>query len=193
MFIKIFLTVIFLILNSYAYQLHGSIKGFPKKAPEVKNLITEEGKSFNFKTLKGKVVLMTYGYTQCPHVCPTITAFLKQITSILNEKGYKGKYVVIFVSVDPKFDTPERLKEYKISKHFDDFIFLTGTKKDLKKVWKDYNVYVKDKGVQEGARIIDHSAKVTIIDKNGYVREEFLSMYLPVDDIVQDVEYLIKE
>ncbi len=193
MFLKIFIIILFLFLNSFAFQLHGSTKGFPKKAPEIKNLITEEGKIFNFSNLKGKVILITYGYTQCPHVCPTITAFLKQITSILNEKGYKGKYTVVFISVDPKYDTPKRLKEYKKSKHFNDFIFLTGKEKDLEKVWKDFNVYVKDRGIQDGARIVDHSAKVTIVDKKGYIREEFISMYLPVDNIVQDVEFLINE
>ncbi len=190
--LNIFISLILFFSASFAFQLHGSTKGFPKKAPEINNLVTEENKPFNFESLKGKVILITYGYTQCPHVCPTITAFLKQITSILNEKGYKGKYTVLFISVDPEFDTPERLKHYKISKHFDDFIFLTGKKEDLKKVWKEYNVYVKDKGIVEGVRIVDHSAKVTIVDKEGFIREEFLSMYLPVDDIVKDVEYLIK-
>ncbi len=193
MLAKIVLSFLLLFVNSFAFQLHGSTKGFPKKAPEIKNLLTEENKPFDFSKLKGKVILITYGYTQCPHVCPTIIAFLKQITSTLNEKGYKGKYVVLFVSVDPKYDTPDRLKNYKKSKYLDDFIFLTGEEKDLKKVWKDYHVYVKDRGIQEGARIVDHSAKVTVVDKKGYIREEFISMYLPVDDIVKDVEYLIKE
>ncbi len=190
--LNIFISLILFFSASSAFQLHGSTKGFPKKAPGINNLITEENKPFNFESLKGKVILITYGYTQCPHVCPTITAFLKQITYILNEKGYKGKYTVLFISVDPEFDIPERLKHYKTSKHFDDFIFLTGKKEDLKKVWKEYNVYVKDKGIVEGVRIVDHSAKVTIVDKEGFIREEFLSMYLPVDDIVKDVEYLIK-
>ncbi len=193
MLFKTVLAFLFLFFDAFGFQLHGSTKGFPKKAPEIKNLITEEGKPFYFDELKGKVILVTYGYTQCPHVCPTITAFLKQVTSILNEKGYKGKYTVLFISVDPKYDTPDRLKNYKISKHLDDFIFLTGKKEDLKKVWKEYNVYVKDRGIQDGARIVDHSAKVTVIDKKGNIREEFISMYLPVDDIVKDVEILIKE
>jgi protein SCO1/2 len=190
----------FLIIG-FSKALEGSTKGFPKKAPEIKGLITDEGKPFKLEDFKGKVLIVTYGYTQCPHVCPTILAYLKQIESKLNEKGYKGKYQIIFISVNPKDDTVERLKKYKKEPGFDNFIFLTGSKEALEKVWKDYNVYVKDKGIMEMKhgnmvmkhRMIDHTAKVTIIDKNGYIKEEFLGMYLPVDKIVKDVEILIKE
>jgi len=200
---KFLLVLLALILNVQAFSdsLQGSTKGFPKKAPPIKNLITDEGKPFSLEDYKGKVLVVTYGYTQCPFVCPTITAFLKQIESELNEKGYKGKFKIIFISVDPKDDTVDRLHKYKIEKGFDEFIFLTGNAKDLSKVWKDYNVYVRDKGIMEMKhnghvmkhRMIDHTAKVTIIDKKGYIREEFLGMYLPTDKIVHDVIILINE
>jgi len=183
------------------YALEGSTKGFPKKAPEIKNLITDEGKPFSLKDLKGRVIILTYGYTHCPHVCPTILGFLKQIEEQLNSKGYKGKYKIVFISVDPKYDTVERLKKYKKQNEYEDFIFLTGKKEDLEKVWKKYKVFVRDRGMMEMKhgdmvmkhRMVDHTAKVTIIDKNGYIREEFLGMYLPVESIVKDVETLIKE
>jgi len=194
------LSLILLILH-FSYALQGSTKGFPKKTPEIKNLITDKGKTFNLEDYKGKILIITYGYTSCPHVCPTILAYLKQIEEKLNKDGYKGKYRIIFISVDPKQDTVERLKKYKKQHGFKEFIFLTGKEKDLKKVWKDYNVYVKDKGFMEMKhgnmimkhRMIDHTAKITVINKNGYIVEEFLGMYLPVDKIVKDAEYLIQE
>ncbi len=190
-----------LLLSFLSYALQGSTKGFPKKAPEIKGLITDEGKPFSLDQLKGKVVIMTYGYTQCPHVCPTILAYLEQVKEKLDKDGMKGKYKIVFVSVDPQHDTVQNLQKYKKEHGFDDFIFLTGSKEALQKVWKDYHVYVKDRGVMEMKhgdmvmkhRMIDHTAKVTIIDKKGNIREEFLGMYLPVDKIVQDVETLIKE
>ncbi len=198
--VKILLIVI-LILFKTTFALHGSIKGFPKKAPEINNLITEEGKQFSLKNLKGKVLIITYGYTSCPHVCPTITAFLKNIETELNKKGLKNKYKIIFITVDPKLDTQEKLKKYKQEKGFKDWIFLTGDKKALKKVWENYDVFVQDKGFMQMKhgnmtmkhRMINHTAKITIIDKNGYIIEEFKTMYLPVDEIVEDVEKLIKE
>ena len=196
---SLFLLLLLTFVSSYA--LEGSTKGFPKPAPQIKNLITDEGKPFSLSQLKGKVVILTYGYTHCPHVCPTILGFLNEVADKLNEKGYRGKYAIVFVSVDPKYDTVERLKKYKKMNEYDDFIFLTGKKEDLEKVWKDYKVFVKDRGIMEMKhgdmvmkhRMVDHTAKITIIDKNGNIREEFLGMYLPVDSIVKDVEELIKE
>ncbi len=186
---------------AFAFSLHGSTKGFPKKAPEIEGLLTDEGKPFSLKELKGKVILITYGYTQCPHVCPTITAFLKQVETQLNKKGYKDKYKIIFITVDPKDDTVEKLREYKKKRGFADWIFLTGDKEKLKKVWKNYGVYVKDKGIMEMKhqnhtmkhRMIDHTAKLTVINQKGEIVEEFKSMYLPVEDIVKDVSYLIEK
>jgi protein SCO1/2 len=199
---KVFLLMLGLIfVFAKTYALEGSTKGFPKKAPQINNLITDEGKPFSLDELKGKVVILTYGYTHCPHVCPTILGFLKQVKEQLNSKGYKDKYKIVFISVDPKYDTLERLKKYKKENEYEDFIFLTGKKKDLEKVWKDYKVFVKDRGIMEMKhgdmvmkhRMVDHTAKITIIDKKGYIREEFLGMYLLVESIVKDIETLIKE
>ncbi|HIE58907.1 MAG TPA: SCO family protein [Persephonella sp.] len=197
----IFFLFVLIVIFPKTYALEGSTKGFPKKAPEIKNLITDEGETFSLENLKDKVIILTYGYTHCPHVCPTILGFLKQVEEQLNLKGYKGKYKIVFISVDPKYDTVERLKKYKKQNEYEDFIFLTGKKDDLEKVWKKYKVFVRDRGMMEMKhgnmimkhRMVDHTAKVTIIDKNGYIREEFLGMYLPVESIVKDVESLIKE
>ncbi len=198
---KKFILLLVLLTFSLSFAFHGSTKGFPKKAPEIKGLITDEGKPFSLNSLKGKVLIITYGYTHCPHVCPTITAFLKQVESKLNKKGLKGRYKIIFITVDPKMDTVERLRQYKKEKGFNDWIFLTGDKKNLEKVWEDYDVFVQDKGIMEMKhgnmimkhRMINHTAKITIVDKNGNIVEEFKTMYLPVDQIVEDVEKLVKE
>lgn len=198
---KRFILIFTLIFVSFSFALHGSTKGFPKKAPDIKGLVTDEGTPFSLKELRGKVIIMTYGYTHCPHVCPTITAFLKQVESKLKRKGLEGKFKIVFITVDPEMDTVERLKEYKKEKGFNDWVFLTGDKKALKKVWRDYDVFVQDKGFMEMKhgkmvmkhRMINHTAKVTVIDKKGYIIEEFKTMYLPVEDIVEDVEKLIKE
>jgi len=197
----LFLSLILLFLVNLSKALEGSTKGFPRKAPEMKGLFTDKGKPFSLKKYKGKVLIITYGYTQCPHVCPTILSYLKQVENKLNEDGYKNKYQIIFVSVNPEDDTVERLKNYKKEHYLNNFIFLTGSKKALKKVWNNYNIYVKDKGTMTMKhnnmimkhRMIDHTAKITIIDKRMNIREEFLGMYLPVNKIVKDVEELIKE
>ncbi len=198
---SVLIITLFLLFKGYSYQLKGSTKGYPKKAPQIKGLIDDKGRSFSLEKFRGKVLLITYGYTSCPHVCPTITAFLKQVETQLDNKGFKGRYRIVFITVDPEDDTVERLRKYKKERGFNNWIFLTGSKESLKKVWKDYNVYVKDRGIMEMKhgenvmkhRMIDHTAKLTIVDKKGYIVEEFKSMYLPVEDIVEDVTYLIEK
>ncbi|MCX7760263.1 MAG: SCO family protein [Hydrogenothermaceae bacterium] len=185
---------------SGSFALQGSTKGFPKPVVEVENLVNEEGKPTKLGDFKGKVVILYFGFTNCMHVCPTLTAALKQVSEKLNEKGYKGKYQIVFITVDPK-DSPEVLKEYKTTRNLDDFAFLTGNPKDLKKVWDAYGIEVKEKimemdhgGHKMKHKMITHTpVRTIIIDKDGKQIEEWLGIYLPVEKIVEDVEELIKK
>lgn len=185
------------IFNSFA--LEGSTKGFPKPVIEVENLVNEEGKPTKLSDFKEKVVILYFGFTSCKHVCPTVTAALKQVSEKLNEKGYKDKYRVVFITVDPN-DTPEKLKEYKKAAYLDDFTFLTGKEQDLKKSWDAYGIEVKEKvmemdhgGHKMKHKMISHTpVRTIIIDKKGNMVEEWLGIYLPVDKIAADVEELIK-
>ncbi|WP_457623365.1 SCO family protein [Persephonella sp.] len=199
--ITVFFILISVITNGYSLELKGSTKGFPVKLTDLSGLIDENGTPFDVNQFKGKVLLITYGYTTCPHVCPTILSFLKEVEEKLNGKGLNGKFKIIFITVDPIEDTPEKISEYKKFSQLDSFIFLTGSKDNLKKVWEALNVYVEDKGykvMKHGShemkhRMIDHTAKLTVVDKKGYIREEFLGMYIPVNDVVEDVIKLINE
>lgn len=185
------------VFNSFA--LEGSTKGFPKPIIEVENLVNEDGKPTKLSDFKGKVVILYFGFTNCKHVCPTVTAALKQVTEKLNEKGYKDKYKVVFITVDPN-DTPEKLKEYKNTRYLEDFVFLTGKEQDLKKAWDAYGIEVKEKvmemdhdGHKMKHKMISHTpVRTIIIDKKGNMVEEWLGIYLPVDKIVSDVEELVK-
>ncbi len=191
-------------LNSYSYSLQGSVKGYPKKATEVENLVNEEGKATKLEDFKGKIVILYFGFSNCKHVCPTVNAFLKQAAEKLNEKGLKDKYKIVFITVDPKIDKPEILKEYKKSRELDEFTFLTGKEEDLKKAWNAYGIEVKEveagssehmhhHGHSSNEKMITHNPVITfIIDKKGNIVEDFKGIYLPVDKIVSDVEYLIK-
>lgn len=195
--VLIFLSLL-MIFNSFA--LEGSTKGFPKPLIEVDNLVNEEGKPTKLSDFKGKVVILYFGFTNCKHVCPTVTAALKQVNEKLNEKGYKDKYKIVLITVDPLRDTPETLKEYKKTRYLDDFVFLTGKEEDLKKIWDAYGIEVKEKvmemdhdGHKMKHKMISHTpVRTIIIDKKGNMVEEWLGIYLPVDKIVADVQELIK-
>lgn len=189
-----------LLVSFSSFALEGSTKGYPKPLIEVENLVNEEGKPTKLSDFKGKVVVLYFGFTNCKHVCPTVTAALKQASEKLNEKGYKDKYKIILVTVDPVRDTPDVLKEYKKTRYLDDFVFLTGKEQDLKKAWDAYGIEVKEKmmemdhdGHKMKHKMISHTpVRTIIIDKKGNMVEEWLGIYLPVDKVVADIEELIK-
>jgi protein SCO1/2 len=98
---------------------------------------------------------------------------------------------VVFVTVDPQRDTPERVQEYV--NHFNkDFIGLSGSEPELAKIWNEYGVFrqvVND--ASAGGYSIDHTARVTLIDQNGNMRVSY-SFDTPLDDIVHDLKLLLK-
>ena len=117
---------------------------------------------------KGKVVVVFFGYTQCPDVCPTTMAELAQIKKAMGKDGERVQGV--FVSVDPDRDTPEILKAYMAS--FDNsFVALRGTVDQTKAAAKEFKVfYGKVPGKTEGSYSVDHTAGSFIFDPAGKVR-----------------------
>ncbi|QEY24202.1 SCO family protein [Neisseria animalis] len=127
-----------------------------------------EGKPFNLSDLQGKVVVLSFGYTNCPDVCPT--ELLTQ-SDILKQLGDQAKDVqVVFASVDPERDTPEVVGKY--AKQFDpSFIGLTVTGDQSLPVVKQQYRVVSAKVVQGDSDnyLVDHTAGSYLIDKNGEV------------------------
>jgi protein SCO1/2 len=110
----------------------------------------------------------------------------------MKELGDKTKLVqVIFVSVDPKRDTPEKIQEYV--NHFNnEFIGLSGSMEELETIWKDYGVYRSEvESTSALGYIVDHTARVYLIDMNGNLRLSY-GFQTPVEDIVHDLELLLK-
>lgn len=147
------------------------------------------GNSFRLSETRGKVVALFFGYTTCPDVCPTTMAELKQA---LDQLGSQADQVqVLFVTVDPKRDTPERVQEYV--NHFrPDFIGLSGAETELATVWNDYGIFREEvKGASAAGYLVDHTARITLIDKQGNLRVSF-PFDTPLEDIVNDLKLLIK-
>ena len=154
-------------------------------------LVRGDGSSFQFSEMRGRLVLLFFGYTSCPDVCPTTLAELNQAMGKLSEED-AGRVQVVFVTVDPGRDTPERVQEY-VSHFNPSFIGLSGTEGDLTKVWNDYGVF---REVVEGTSalgyLVNHTARVTLIDADGNLRISF-SFETPVDDIVHDLKLILEE
>jgi protein SCO1 len=163
----------------------------PRAAPNFA-LPTTRGREFQLSRQLGKVVALTFGYTSCPDVCPTVLAELSQLRLRL---GAAAKRVqVVYVSVDPERDTAERLRAY--TEQFDKtFLGLTGPRDQLEPVWKAYGVSVIRRdlpGSKPPTYLVHHSASVFLIDPTGRLRV-MAPFGTPVDDVLHDVRALLKE
>jgi protein SCO1/2 len=173
------LTVIFYLTSKPSFR--GALITPPWPAPDI-NLTDQNGQPFTMSSQEGKVVLLYFGYVNCPNECPLTMAHVKLARESL---GSRAKDVqVVMVSTDPARDTPQALKDFM--GHFDpSFLGLTGTPAELQKTWKDYGVTVEEGGET-------HSTFLYVIDPAGNVRETFLPDAEP-NDLAKDISLLLKE
>ncbi len=132
-------------------------------------LTDHNGQARTLKDFQGKVVVMFFGYTQCPDVCPTSMTELAAVKKLLDKEG--DKVQGLFVTIDPERDTPEIMKAYMAN--FDpSFLALYAASPDqLAAVAKDYKVYYKKvAGKTPTSYTMDHSAGMYIYDTQGRLR-----------------------
>lgn len=139
-----------------------------KPAPDF-TLTDQEGKPFSANSLRGKLVLMAFGFTHCPNICPTTLANLA-ITYKLLSPEEQGRVQVLFVTVDPERDTPKVLKDYV--PFFDQhFIGLTGKPEQIAATAKAYGVEYQKSSQPSPARAndytMDHSTSIFLIGRAG--------------------------
>jgi protein SCO1/2 len=127
-----------------------------------------EGKRRTLAEFKGKVVVLFFGFTQCPDVCPTTMAELAVVKGQLGADG--ARVVPVFVTVDPERDTAEVLKAY-VGNFGPDFVALRGTPDETKAVAKAFKIfYSKVPGKTESSYTIDHTARSYVYDTRGRLR-----------------------
>ena len=158
-------------------------------APEI--LLTKaDGDEFKLSDQRGKVVVLFFGYTSCPDVCPTTLAEMKLVMDKLGEKAAQNVQIVL-VSVDPDRDTPERIQDY--ADHFHpSFLGLSGAQNELEPIWKDYSI-VREAVESDSAFgvIINHTARLFMVDPQGNLRLTY-GYGTPVEDIVHDIKLLLE-
>lgn len=148
------------------------------------------GKPFSLSSLKGKAVILAFGFTHCPDVCPTE---LLTYNDVIAQLGEQGKDVaVVFVSVDPERDHPELIGKY--TKQFNpNFIGLTATgDQQIALVKQQYRVVsAKTEIKSDTAYNIDHTSGAFVIDKNGEV-VLFERYGLTAEQIANDLRLVLK-
>lgn len=153
-------------------------------------LTDQNGKVRRLGDFKGKIVVMFFGYTQCPDVCPTTMVELVEVKKALGADGERVQG--IFVTVDPERDTPQVLKGY--IENFDpSFIALYTSPEKLAGVAKDYKVYfAKVPGKTATSYTMDHSAGSYIYDTHGRLRL-YTRYGSGVPALVTDIRQLLKD
>ncbi|MBT9489915.1 MAG: SCO family protein [Rubrivivax sp.] len=132
------------------------------------NLPDVDGRVRQLAEFKGKVLVVFFGFTQCPDVCPTTLAELAAVKQGLGADG--ADVVGVFVSVDPARDTPDVLKAY-VNNFGADFVALRGTEEQTRALAKSFKVfYAKVPGKTETSYTMDHTAGSYIFDRQGKVR-----------------------
>ncbi len=143
-------------------------KDFAMVGPQGGPLKDHNGQPRAIKDFAGKVVVVFFGYTQCPDVCPTTMAELAEVKKLLGKDG--DKLQAVFITVDPARDTPEVLKAYMAN--FDPaFLALIPSAAQLPELAKYYKVYYKKvDGKTPTSYTMDHSAGSFVYDTRGQLR-----------------------
>jgi protein SCO1/2 len=116
---------------------------------------------------KGKVVVLFFGFTHCPDVCPTALLELAKVTQELGADAPRTQ--VLFVTLDPERDTPQLLRQYVPSFH-PAFLGLYGSAEETARTAKEFKVYFNKQPQPSGGYTIDHSAGTFVIDQQGRLR-----------------------
>jgi protein SCO1/2 len=127
-------------------------------------LINQDGKTVTDVDFRGEPLLVFFGFTHCPDICPTT---LFEVSEVFNRLGKDAEKVnAIFVTVDPERDTPEKLKLYLSSFH-PRISALSGSEAQVEAIKKAYYVYAKRVPLDGGGYTMDHTSVVYLMDKQG--------------------------
>jgi protein SCO1/2 len=161
----------------------------PREAPDF-SLDGSNGKPLHLRDHLGKVVIVEFGFTFCQNVCPVTLA---RLTEVHQKLGSAARDVqLVYVTVDPARDTPERLREY-LTYFNPSFLGATGTRDDVAAVLKAYGV-VAEQVVSKNPALgyeVNHSSFLYLVDRQGKIRG-LVPFGTPADDILHDVQLLLE-
>jgi protein SCO1 len=176
---------VFALAQPYTYQ--GSLIDPPAPAADF-SLEATDGSSYRLSEQHGEVVLLFFGYTHCPDVCPTTLYDYKQIMQRLKSNTEKVQF--LFVTVDPERDSLDHLADYVAA--FDASILgLSGSPAKLTEMYQNYGVFVEMKDVGSAAGyLVDHTARIYVIDQGGNLKLTF-PFGMQADAMADDLMHLL--
>jgi protein SCO1/2 len=159
----------------------------PREAPDF-SLQSSEGGALTLRNYRGKVVILGFGFTSCPDVCPVTLATLAQARRKLGATA--ADVQIVYVTVDPERDGPERMKEY-LNAFDPTFVGGSGPADKLAAVRKDYGI-LAEKKVKGASYLVAHSSYTYLIDRRGRLRA-LMQYGRGPDDYVHDLKILLAE
>jgi protein SCO1 len=170
------------------YRYHGMVFQSPQPA-KVFTLTGPGGQPVSLSDYRGKLVVLYFGYTYCPDVCPTTLADLGQAMEKLGKKA--DGVQVVMVTVDPERDTPERLAEY-VSFFNPTFAGLSGTPDQIAAAATPFGIYYeKHEGTPASGYLVDHTATISVLDREGRLKLVW-PFGTPSDDMAADLGQMLK-
>ena len=183
------LTILVELVIRRPHSFHGSVINPPLPVTDF-SLPTANNKVFRLSDQKGKIVLLFFGYTSCPDVCPVTLATFKQAYERLGDDAQKVRFVMI--TADPDRDTPEIVSAYT-ARFNPAFIGLSGDITELEGIWKELGVFVEkqDSGSAAGY-LVSHTASVYVLDQNGNLFMTF-PYGTSATDMTNDIVQMLKQ
>ena len=176
-----------LVIGCKPVAFHGTAYEPPAAAPVVV-LDNAAGGKFDLADQHGSVVLLFFGYTHCPDICPTTLSDWKRVKSALGRSASKVRFV--FVSVDPARDDPATLHAY-VSRFDPDFIGATSDSSTLARIEKSFHVEsTKEETGSASGYVVTHPSQTFVVDKNGNLRLLY-SFGMKTSDVVADIRELL--
>jgi protein SCO1/2 len=150
----------------------------------------QHGETYRLSDRRGQVVLLFFGYTSCPDVCPTTLGEYKRLREALGEQAAGVDFV--FVTVDPERDTAERLGDH-LARFDPAFIGLSGSQEALEGVWEKFFVFREIEVHNPGeSYLVDHTSRIYAVDHAGGLRLTF-PFGMDTEQMAADIRYLVEE
>ncbi len=174
--------------RSRATTLNGVELDPPQDIPSV-TLQGSDGHAHTLGDFRGKLVVVFFGYTHCPDVCPTTASTMARARTLLGEEAERVQ--LVFVSVDPERDTPERLASY-LAKYDPSFLGLTGDETTIRQLATTFGVhYAKVESNSALGYLVEHTSSTFVLDTRGRLRA-VLPFGLTPEQVASDLRALLK-
>jgi len=171
------------------HTFHGTVIQSPERSYDF-TLASATG-DVSLSDYRGKLVLIYFGYTFCPDICPATLANVGQALRSMSESQAEDVQLLM-ISLDPERDTPEKLTEY-VGHFHPSFVGITGSLEKIEETAALYGIFFeKHEGTEATGYLIDHTATLLVIDREGYLKLVF-PFGVTVEEIADDLKYMLRQ